>query len=49
MVKDDRIALRVKSELRAALESAAEAEGRTLANMVERILQQWVDANAKKR
>ena len=40
--KEERIALRVPSVLRTALERAAEAERRTLSSLVAVILEDWV-------
>jgi hypothetical protein len=39
---NEQIVLRVPSALRDRIETAAEAEGRTLANMARRILEKWV-------
>jgi predicted HicB family RNase H-like nuclease len=39
---------RVDDKLKAALQRAAKKEGRSLSNLVERILQEWVDARKKK-
>jgi predicted DNA-binding protein len=38
---NEQIVLRVPSALRDRIETAAEAEGRTLANMTRRILESW--------
>jgi Arc-like DNA binding domain len=38
---DEQIVLRMPSALRDQIESAAAAEGRTLANMTRRVLERW--------
>ena len=47
MVKTAAISLRVEPELKAALEAAATADRRTLASFIEKLLAEWVEANAK--
>ena len=41
--------LRLPPELRAALDSAAEKDGRTTANLIQKILAEWIAAQKKKR
>jgi hypothetical protein len=42
--KDSRITIRLSSSLRGQLEAAADEEGRSLANLINRVLQLHVDA-----
>jgi hypothetical protein len=39
---------RVDPKLKAALQRAAKKEGRSLSNLVERILEEWIEARKKK-
>jgi len=39
------LAFRVESHLKQALEQAARADGRSVSNLVERILVEWLTAN----
>lgn len=41
--------LRLPPELRSALDAAAEKDGRTTANLIQKILTEWVGAQKKKR
>lgn len=41
--------LRLPPDLRAALDSAAERDGRTTANLIQKILAEWVATQRKKR
>lgn len=47
--KDASITVRLPSDLKAAIEAAAEREDRTLSKMVERILREWSEAKPKRR
>jgi hypothetical protein len=49
MAKDAVISVRVTPSLKAALEKAAEADRRPLANLVALILADWVEEHAGKR
>jgi hypothetical protein len=40
--------IRLDLELKAALEDAAAADGRSLANMIDRILRAWLEERARK-
>ena len=49
MARSASIGIRVEPELKAALEKLATADGRTLANYVERVLTAHVERTAKKK
>jgi hypothetical protein len=44
MAKDERIAVRLDTTAKAALAKAAEADGRSISSMVERIVAEWLRA-----
>ena len=45
--KTSKIALRVEPELRAAIEEAAEADRRPMANLIRAVLADWIDRQAQ--
>lgn len=48
MAKEASIHVRLDAATREALEAAAEADGRKLSNLVERILTEWVKTKPKR-
>ena len=49
MAKTASIGFRIEPELKEALQQLASADDRTLANYIERVLKEHVDATAKKK
>lgn len=49
MAKDERIAVRLDTETKAALAKAAEADRRSLSSMVEKIIADWLRDRPKSR
>jgi hypothetical protein len=45
MVKTNSLGVRVDPDVKAALERAAKADDRSISNLVERILREWVTKN----
>lgn len=45
MAKTAALAFRVQDEVKTALEKAAAADGRSVSNLTDRILREWLTAN----
>ena len=46
MAKTAALAFRVQDEVKVALEKAATADGRSVSNLMDRILREWLMANS---